>query len=67
MTVKFIMKLPLVAEKYTIFVVCDKLSKIAYFVTTIKKILVKELTRLFRNNMWKLYGLSKCIISDRGL
>ena len=64
LTVKFIINLSLVAEKYIIFVVCDKLS---YFVITIKEMLVKELTRLFRNNMWKLHGLSKSIIPDREL
>jgi len=28
--------------------------------------LAKGLARLFRNNIWKLYGLPKSIISDRG-
>jgi len=27
---------------------------------------VEELARLFRNNVWKLHGLSESIISDRG-
>jgi len=27
---------------------------------------VEGLARLFRNNVWKLYGLSESIISDRG-
>ena len=38
-----------------------------YFVTTIEKTLVKELAKLFRNNIWKLYGLPESIILDRGL
>ena len=51
LTVKFITKFPLVAVKDTILVVCDRLSKITYFVTTTKKILVERLARLFRDNM----------------
>jgi len=38
-----------------------------YFIPTIEKILVEELARLFRNNVWKLHGLSKSIILDKGL
>ena len=60
------MKLPLVAEKNAILVVCNRLSKIIYFVTTIEEILAEELARLFRNNIWKLHGLLESVISDRG-
>ena len=49
--VDFIIKLPLVAEKDAILVVCNRLSKMAYFVATIEKILTKGLVRLFRENM----------------
>jgi len=38
-----------------------------YFISTIEKTLAKGLARLFRNNVWKLYGLFENIISDRGL
>ena len=47
----FILKLPLVAEKNVILVVCDKLSKMAHFVATTEGMLVESLTRLFRDNM----------------
>ena len=46
--VNFIMKLLLVAEKNVILVVCDRLSKIMYFMATTKETLVKELAWLFR-------------------
>ena len=46
---------------------CNKLFKIAYFVATIKEMLVKELAKLFRDNIQKLYGLLKSVISDRRL
>ena len=49
--VDFITKLPLVAGKDTILVVCNRLSKMVYFVATINEILVEDLARLFRNNI----------------
>jgi len=64
--VDFITKLPLVAGKNVILVVCDRLSKIAHFVVTTEGILVESLVRLFRDNVWKLHGLPESVISDRG-
>ena len=58
--VDFITKLPLVAGKDTILVVCDRLSKMAHFVATIEEISVKGLVRLFRDNVWKLYRFPEC-------
>jgi len=63
--VDFIMKLPVVAEKDAILVVCNRLFKMTYFVITIEGTLVEGLTRLFRDNIWKLYGLLESIVSDR--
>jgi len=37
-----------------------------YFIPIIKKTLAEGLARLFRDNVWKLHGLSESIISDRG-
>jgi len=51
MAVDFITKLPLVARKDAILVVCDKLSKIMHFVTTTEGTSVEELVRLFRDNI----------------
>ena len=51
LTVNFIMKLSLVTEKDAILVVCDILSKMAYFVVTTKEISAEELVMLFKNNM----------------
>jgi len=51
LTVNFITKLPLVAEKDTILVVCNRLSKMTYFVATIEGTSAEGLARLFRNNM----------------
>ena len=66
LTVDFIIKLSLVAGKDAILVVCNRLLKMAYFVATMEGTSVKGLTRLFRNNMWKLHGLPESVIGDRG-
>ena len=49
--VDFITKLLLVAGKYAILVVYDRLSKIAYFIAITKEILAEGLVKLFRNNI----------------
>ena len=65
--VNFIMKLPLVARKNVILVVYDRLSKMTYFVATMEEILAEELVQLFRDNVWKLYGLLESVVLDRSL
>ena len=59
------MKLLLVARKDAILVVCDRLSKMIYFVTIAEKTSVEELAQLFRNNVWKLHRLPESIVLDR--
>ena len=65
--VDFITKLPIVAEKDVILVVCDRLSKITHFVATTEGMTAEGLARLFRDNMWRLHGLLESMVSDRGL
>ena len=65
-SVDFITKLPLAQGYDSILVVINRLTKIVYFISTMKKTLAERLARLFRNNMWKLHGLSESIILDRG-
>jgi len=62
----FITKLPLVQGYDSILVVCDRMTKMAYFVPTTEKTLVEGVARLFWNNVWKLHGLPESIITDRG-
>ena len=64
--VDFITKLPVVAGKDAILVVCDRLSKMAYFVATTEGTSAEGLARLFRNNVWKLHELPESIVLDRG-
>ena len=47
LTVDFITKLPVVAGKNAILIVCDQLSKMTYFVATTKGKSVEGLARLF--------------------
>ena len=49
--VDFITKLPVVAGKDTILVVCDRLSKITHFVATTEGTSAERLVRLFRDNI----------------
>ena len=67
LTVDFITKLPLVARKDAILVVCDRLFKITHFVATTEETTAKELVRLFRDNVWKLHGLLESVVLDKGL
>ena len=64
--VDFITKLPVVAEKDVILVVCDRLSKMAHFVATTEGTSAEGLARLFWDNVWKLHGLLESVVSDRG-
>ena len=66
LTVDFITKLLVVAEKDAILVVCDRLSKMTHFVATTEEISVEGLARLFWDNVWKLHGLPESVVSDRG-
>jgi len=66
LTVDLITKLPIVARKDVILVVCNRLSKMAHFVATTEETLVEGLARLFRDNVWKLHGLPESIVLDRG-
>jgi len=55
-----------VAGKDIILVVCNRLSKMVHFIATMEEMTAEELARLFRDNIWRLYGLPKSVVSDRG-
>jgi len=63
--VDFITKLLLVVGMDVILVVCNRLSEITHFVAATEGMLVEDLARLFRDNMWKLHRLPESVISDR--
>ena len=62
----FITKLPLAQGYDSILVVVDRLTKMVHFISTTEKTSAEGLARLFRDNVWKLHGLPKSIILDRG-
>jgi len=49
--VDFITKLLVIAGKDVILVICDRLSKMTYFVATTKEMSAESLARLFRDNV----------------
>ena len=61
----FITELPLAQKYNSILVVVNRLTKIVYFISTTEKMSAEGLARLFRDNVQKLYRLSKSIILDR--
>lgn len=61
----FIVGLPKENEKYTTWVIVDRLIKYAHFITLSKKFIVVELTTKFIIEVYKLYGIPKVIIWDR--
>ena len=65
-SVDFITKLLIVAGKDAILVICNRLSKMAYFIAITEETIVEGLVRLFRDNVWRLYGLPESVVSDRG-
>jgi len=60
--VDFITKLLIVAGKDMILVVCDRLSKMTYFITITEGTTVEELVRLFKNNVWRLHELLESVV-----
>ena len=63
-SVDFITKLLLAQGYNSILVVVNRLTKIVYFIPTMEKTLAEGLVQLFRDNVWKLHGLPKSIISN---
>jgi len=54
-----------VAKKDAILVVYNRLFKMTHFVVTTKETSAEELAWFFRDNVWKLHGLPKSVVSDR--
>ena len=60
------MELPQSHSYNSILIAVDCLSKWAHFVTTTSNITLLGVARLFLDGIWKLHGLPKEVISDRG-
>ena len=51
--------------KDVILVICDRLFRMMHFVAITEETSAKGLARLFRDNVWKLYGLPESIVLNR--
>jgi len=66
-SVDLIMKLPIVAGKNAILVVCNILLKITHFIAITEGTTAEGLVRLFRDNVWRLHGLPESVVLNRRL
>ena len=65
-TYDMIVKLPKSQGYDSILVVVDRFSKMAHFIPCKERMSAEELANLFIKEVWKLHGLPKRTISDRG-
>ena len=63
-SVDFIIELPKSVGFDTVMTVVDSVSKMAHFILTYTTVSIERAARLFLHHVWKLYGLSTCIVSD---
>ena len=64
--VDLITELPQSHSYDSILVTMNHLSKQAHFIATTSDITLLGVTQLFQDSIWKLHGLPKEVISDRG-
>ena len=62
----FVVELPLSSGCDVVITVVDSVSKRAYFIPMHMMVTAEEAARLFLHQVWKLYSLPKCVISDHG-
>ena len=61
----FITGLPTSEGKGSIFVVINRLTKYAHFISISSKAKATQVTDSYVNNIFKLHGFSKVIVSDK--
>jgi len=64
--VDFVVKLPFSSGHDIVMIVVDSVLKQAHFIPTHTTVTAEGAARLFLHQVWKLYSLPKCIISDCG-
>lgn len=62
----YIVKLPISNGYDSILVIVDRLTKMAHFIPCKEAMPTEDFARLFVNNLFKLHGFPKDVISDRG-
>jgi len=64
--VDFVVELPESSRHDAVITVVDSVSKRVHFVPTHTMVTAEGAARLFLHHVWKLYGLLKRVVSDRG-
>jgi len=66
LSVDFVVELPESSGHDAVMTVVDSISKRVHFVPTHTTVTVEGAARLFLHHVWKLHGLLKHVVSDRG-
>jgi len=66
LSVDFIVELPLSSGHDAVMTVVDSVSKRAHFIPTHTTVTAEGAARLFLHQVWKLHGLPKHVVLDRG-
>jgi len=66
LSIDFIVELPFSSRHNAVMTVVDSVSKRVHFIPTHMTVTVEGAARLFLHQVWKLHGLPKCVILDRG-
>jgi len=66
LSVDFMVELPESSGHDAVMTVIDSVSKRVYFILTHTTVTAKGTARLFSHHVWKLHGLPKHVVSDRG-
>ena len=64
LSIDFVVELPLSSGHDIMMTVVDSVSKRAHFILTHTTVTAEGAARLFLHQVWKLYGLPKCVILD---
>jgi len=63
----FVVELSLSSGHDAVMTVVDSVSKRAHFIPTHMTVTAEEAAQLFLHQVWKLHGLPKYVVSDRGV
>jgi len=66
LSVDFVVELPLSSGHDAVMTVVDSVSKRAHFIPTHTMVTAEGAAWLFLHQVWKLHGLPKYVVSDRG-
>jgi len=66
LSVDFVVELPLSSRHNAVMTMVDSVSKWAHFIPTPMTVTAEGAAWLFLHQVWKLHGLLKCVVSDRG-